>query len=167
MIYIFLRKTFLLFFGILFFFGFSQAFAFGKQLDYRLLPSYPSAYQSVEMTLSSNYFDLDGAEVSIFVDGILVKKDYGIQKFHFTTKGVGQKTAIKIEAKKYTGGTESREFTIIPAEVQLVYEMVKPYRPFGYLGKSVALSDSRIDVRAFTDFVQDGKKVDSKKLIFE
>lgn len=161
------RYLFLAFFFFFFIFsGFS--FAKNNEIECRLSPSYPSAYEPFEVNLSSNYFNLDSAEVSFYVDNVLIKKGFGLRKFDFYTLGIGRKINIRVEVKKNSGEIEKKELVVNPAEVSLVYQVVEPHRPFGYLGKSVALSDSQLNIYAFTNFLDNnGKEINSEELIYE
>ncbi len=162
-------KKFLVFLAVMFFVLFaSVAGAFSKQLEYKLTPAYPGSNEKVEVNLSSNYFDLDGSNTTVFLDGKKYLQKLGLKNFDFKTKDFGKKTIIKIKVEKYDGGIEEREFVVKPAEVELTYQVKNPFRPFGYLGKSLALSDSELTIYAFTNFYDDfGNKIDPKTLIYQ
>ncbi len=149
-------------------FIFAQGYFQDDELKYTMLPNYPGAYEHVNIELKSNYFDLDSSEVSYFLDGKLVDKQIGLHNITFKTKGIGQKSEIKLVIKKYNGEIKTKIIKVIPAEVFLTYEIIKPYRPIGYLGKSIALSDSELRIFAFADMVDENqKRIDPANLIYQ
>gem|GEM_PF-7034017 len=145
----------------------NNALASTSEIEYKITPSYPRAYEIVDLDLKTNYFDLDNSEIFYYIDDNLIQQGFGLKNFIFKTKNVGQKTNIKVEVKKFNDEIIAENINITPAEASLVYEVQDPYRPFGYKGKSVALSDSKVKIYVYTNFrdVND-KKINSEKLIF-
>ncbi|MCK5589154.1 MAG: hypothetical protein KAI16_02490 [Candidatus Pacebacteria bacterium] len=166
-----LRSFFLKFISVLFIFIVLPTFSFAQnnnEIEYRILPNYPAPHESFEIRLNSNYFNLDSSKISFYVDGVLLKQGDGLKNFFFEAGEVGKKMNIKVKIEKFSGGIEIKEIVVNPAEVALAYQVVDPHRPFNYLGKSVALSDSKVNVYAFTNFLNDsGKIINPTDLIYE
>ena len=159
---------FLLFFIIfLFFFNNSFSFMIGEKIEYTMLPVSPSSFQRVHIDLKTNFFDLNSSEISFYKNNKLIQKEYGKKDFSFKTGKIGEKIKIQIKVKKFNEETVEREITIIPAEVFLTYQVLNPYRPFNYQGKSLALSNSALNIYSFTNFKdENGRKIPKEELIF-
>lgn len=137
-------------------------------MEITLVPETPGANEKVKVSVNSYSFDLNSSEVSFFIDGEIIKKDIGIKTFYFTTGDFGEKTNLKIIVKKVSGGIIEENYSIKPAEVDLIYQLKDPYVPFGYKGKSTLLSNSELTVFAFPVLINEkGETIPKKSLIYK
>lgn len=112
-------------------------------------PQYPAPYQTVNVTPSSNVFDIQNSSISVTVNGVSVYKGSGGQAVPVTVGGPGTATTIVVTAT--TAGHTYTDKTIIrPASVALVVEPVTTTHPF-YGGKSLVSAASRVRVVAIAD----------------
>ena len=131
------------------------------------IPRYPGPNQEVSVSLNSHSFDINTVEITVLIDGKILDKKIGLKKFTFKTKGIGRSTNIIIKAKKISGKVHTEKLVITPADVDLVYELKNPYKPFGYLGKSTYLSNSELAIFAFPNIVdKNGRRIPKKSLVY-
>jgi hypothetical protein len=137
-------------------------------MEVTLVPEIPRANEKVKVKLVSYSFDINSSEMEISVNGKVIKKEVGLKKFYFNTGNVGEETKLKIVVTKNTGEIITKEYTLIPAEVDLIYELEKPHKPFGYKGKSTPLSHSNLTVFAFPTLLdKNGNIIPKEKLIYK
>ncbi len=138
-----------------------------NDLKVKISPKYPKEYDGFTIKLDSYLFDLDHAITSLFVNDFLQQTGKGIKEFYVATGPVGQQQKIRIEVEYGKNEKIIKRFTINPANVFLIYEPIAPYKPYGYQGKSIALSDSLMRVYAFAKIVdKNGKLIPAEELIY-
>lgn len=137
-------------------------------LEMTLIPEIPGANEKVTVKLNSYSFDINSSEISVIVNGKVIQREIGLKKFFFTTSDFGKLTNLKIIIKKVNGGIIEKNYSIIPAEVDLIYELTNPHKPFGYKGKSTLLSNSELIVFAFPSLVDGkGQTISKDSLIYK
>jgi hypothetical protein len=136
-------------------------------LEMILIPEVPGANEKVTVKLNSYSFDINSSEISVVVNNEVIRKEIGLNKFFFTTGDFGKLTNLKIIIKKVNGGIIEKDYSIIPAEVDLIYELTNPHKPFGYKGKSTLLSNSELTVFAFPSLINTrGQTISKDSLIY-
>jgi hypothetical protein len=132
-----------------------------------MFPQKPGPNETVKVKLKSYTFNLDSAETEVIINGKVLKKAIGLKSFEFKTGKAGQNIKVLINSQKLNGDIISKEINLNPGLVSLVYELSNPHRPFGYQGKSTAISNSELDVFAIPNLVdKNGKRYDEKTLIY-
>ena len=156
---------FLIFFGV---FGFVQAQTSGgsNAIVFSSNPKYPGALQSVTITATSFQVDLNKTDIVWFLDGEMKLSGMGKNSFSFTTKGVGNKSVIKLTANTPTLGNITKEITITPTDLDILWEADTYVPPF-YKGKALPSSQSSVRVIPFPSFVGKDGYYNSKDLIYK
>ena len=138
-----------------------------NSLEMILVPEIPGANEKVKVKLNSYSFDINSSEITIVINNKIIEQEIGLKTFFFTTGDFGNNTELKIIIKKINGGIIEKKYSIIPAEVDLIYELTNPHKPFGYKGKSTLLSNSELTVFAFPSLVNAyGQTIASDSLIY-
>lgn len=136
-------------------------------LSVRLVPENPGAREMINVMLNSFSFNIDAVETSVYLDGKLLKKEIGLKTFDFSSKDLGEESILKITSKKRDGSTATKIISIVPSSVDLVYELNNPHVPFGYLGKSTAISNSALTIYAFPNLVNtNGQRLSKDSLVY-
>jgi len=133
----------------------------------KLVPKNPRPNQEVTLYLNSYSFDINSAETSIFLNNKLYKKEIGLKEVKFKVGDYGEKTVVLISSVDIRGQIIKKILEISPATVDLVYQLDNPYKPFGYKGKAVAISNSSLTIFALPTLVDSkGRKLDENSLIY-
>jgi hypothetical protein len=127
-------------------------------------PNNPRAGDSVELTVSSNLFNLDSSKITWYVDGV-ARKETSNQNITIKTKNTGDKTIIKVVVEGSDGVTKETSIEIFPAGVDLVVEPMSYSLPF-YKGKPFFAAQGIVKIVAVPDIMINGEKILSKDLIF-
>ncbi len=136
-------------------------------IQYKMIPERPEPGDLVFLDIFSYSIDLDSSNILFILNGELKEAGTGKKEFNFQIPDNKKELKVKIIAKDFNGKIEQREIVIKPASVDLIYEVVNPYRPVFYKGKSTALSHSKVKFFAFPNFFSYGeKRLDSNSLIY-
>ncbi len=132
-------------------------------LKVTMVPENPQANETVRVRISSFSFDMNKVETSIFINDKLIKREIGIKEFEFQAEDLGQETVVLIIVRINGQVEVVRKISIRPANVDLIYELNNPHRPFMYQGKSVPVSNSAVTVFAFPRIINKGGKTIAKE----
>lgn len=149
-------------------FSISEAVSFEKQFNVSVSPSFPGPNQEVTLSIEDYSIEVNTANILWFKNGILEKNGVGEKKFTLTTRGLGTSDYIEIQAISYQGlPSFSKEITIRPAEVDLVWESDSSVPPF-YKGRSLSSSNSEVKFVAMPYLIDsNGQILDPKKLVYK
>jgi hypothetical protein len=129
-------------------------------------PATPAPNQSVTISLSSYSTDLNGANISWYVNNTLIKSAVGATELVLTTGKAGTGSNIAISIKTEEGNTVQQNLTIIPADVDLIWE-ANTYTPPFYQGKALYTHQSTITVDAIPTFITpSGAKISADNLLY-
>ncbi|PID83176.1 hypothetical protein CSB11_02420 [Candidatus Campbellbacteria bacterium] len=138
-----------------------------SELSLDMFPKHPSSHQEVLFKLKSFYFNLNFSETVVYFNGKEYKKGVGLKEFKIKTGKPGERNLIQVVVRDPKGKIHTKKVEFTPENVGLVYEVVDPNVPFGYKGKSTVISNSKVNIFAFPDFVsKSGKRIDKKSLIY-
>lgn len=138
-----------------------------NSLEMTMVPEIPKANEKVKVKLNSYSFDVNSSEISVIINDVIIHKEIGLKTFFFTTGDLGKVTNLKILIKKLDGDIIEKNYSIVPSEVDLVYELENSHIPFGYKGKSTLLSNSNLTVYAFPSLVDSkGQNFSKNSLIY-
>lgn len=140
--------------------GGSNAIAFSTN------PKYPGALQSVTITATAFQVDLNKTNITWYVDGEMKLSGMGKNSFSFTTNSVGNKSIVKLIADTPTLGTITKEITITPTDLDILWE-ANTYVPPFYKGKALPSSQSSVRVIPFPSFVGKDGYYNTKDLIYK
>ncbi|MDO8594644.1 MAG: hypothetical protein Q7R93_03990 [bacterium] len=155
------------FLGILLFpvFALAQSLA-GDELVVSLSPARPGANTLVTVDVESYSADLSSAKLLYLINGKTQAQGTGQKNFSFRTGGAGSVVKLTIIAQTIDGRTLSKEFTLKPADVLLLWQS-NGYTPPFYKGKALFPLEGTILVSALPVFTNaDKSRVDPKTLIY-
>lgn len=133
----------------------------------KMVPENPGANQTVSINIESYLTDLNRAEIIWYKNDVIKQRGNGQKTFSFETRGLGSSDTITIQVKSIDIGTITKNITITPAEVGLIWE-ADSYTPPFYKGKALNSRQSKIKVVAVPNFVSsNGNSFDSKNLIYQ
>jgi len=121
----------------------------GDEINVEVTPSNPQPYQDVTITLSSYSTDLNKAKIVWSTESGTVLSGIGKTSYSFTTAGPNTSTIFNISITVAgSSNTIDKKITIIPSEIELMWESANGYTPPFYRGKSLPISGSSIRVVA-------------------
>jgi hypothetical protein len=134
-----------------------------------MTPKNPEPGDYVSLKIFSYSMDLNSSNITYILNGEYKKGGTGVKNFDFKIPNNNNNLInLNITARDFNGKMEKETITIKPVSVDLVYEVVNPYRPLFYKGKSVALSHSKVKFFAFPNFKNSrGRFYDKKTLIYK
>lgn len=137
-----------------------------KVLTVKLTPNLPGEFQQVKAEVESFSIDLDRSTVTWFVNGKVVSEGQGIKSASFTTGALGGTNTVRVTARAADGATYSEVVSVIPADIDLVYESNTYTHPF-YKGKSLLPATSAVTITALPNMkTLGGVRVDPKNLVY-
>lgn len=130
-------------------------------------PAIVQPLQPVEIKVTSYNTDLNRAEVSLYMDGVLVQQGLGLTKFNITAPAVGERVTARVSIRTIDQGTVSQEFTLQPGLVDLLYEATNSYVPTFYEGRKLPAHEGGVRVVAMPYFLDEsGRKMDPATLVY-
>jgi hypothetical protein len=136
-------------------------------IGYNLVPKNPEPGDFVNLYINSYSSNLDASNISYYVNGKFMNGGTGEKELFFKMPDSYKPVKIKVFSEEFNGKSDSKEIIIRPASVDLVYEVVDPFRPLFYKGKSAAVSQSKLKFFAFPNFYsKSGKLIDKKTIIY-
>jgi hypothetical protein len=136
-------------------------------IQYKMTPRNPNPGDYILLEIYSYSIDLDSSNISYIVNDKLVNAGTGLKTFSYKIPKSSKPFKINIIAKDFYDKVVKKEIVIQPASVDLIYEVVDPYRPIFYKGKSTILSNSKVKFFAFPDFfTPNGGKLSPDTLIY-
>ena len=127
---------------------FAQSLINANDISFSTTPSTPGPNEEVSIMVSSYTVNLSRSTIKWKVDDVLKKSGIGETSLSVTTKGIGQTTNITIDIITVGGTVVTKEITLRPAEMDLLWEAVDSYTPPFYRGKSFLSSEGLVRVTA-------------------
>ena len=135
-------------------------------LEVILNPETPGSFEDIKAKIESYSFDLSRSLVIWSVDGKEKLRGVGERNFTFRTGPTGKEVKLVISITTPEGEKFSKTTTILPGEVDLVWEADSYVPPF-YLGKALPTSESDIRVVAIPNMVtKSGVKKQTSDLVY-
>ncbi len=135
-------------------------------IDLILTPAHPGAQTAVEARVESYTFDLSRSQVRWIENGVIEEEGTGKTVFSFTTGALGTPTKLLISARSFEGQIFTKELTVIPASIALMWQS-NSYTPPFYKGKALFSIQGTGEVVAMPSFVrEDGTTVGAKELVY-
>jgi len=131
-----------------------------------LSPKYPGAKTSTTVTTTAFQINLDKTPITWYVDGEIKLTGVGKKTFTFMTGPVGIPMSIKIVADSSSFGTVTKEFTVTPTDLDILWE-ADTYTPPFYKGKALPTSKSIIRVVPFPSFIGKEGYYNSEDLVYK
>jgi hypothetical protein len=114
-----------------------------ETIIFSLSPKYPKPNTEVTIRVDSFIFPIDGALISWYIDGQIIKSGAGEKALVFSTKGLGEQTVIKMSAVSSTGEIAEKSVTINPVDIDILWE-ADTYTPPFYKGKALPVAKSYV-----------------------
>jgi hypothetical protein len=146
------RITILFFIFVCIFFAFSaHSQVQSENVTLEINPRYPKANELVKASLSSYVIDLNKSKISWKLNGVVSIEAVGKKDFYFHTGNSGTQTSLEVEIQASDGSFINKKTTIIPADMDIVWEAVDSYVPPFYKGKALETSEGMVKVVVLID----------------
>lgn len=132
---------------------------------FRMSPEIPGPNESVLITAEGVGGFLGDSRITWKVNDKVVLSKIGAISFTFTTGSLGVKTVIDATIESGSKGTISRSFTIVPSQIELLWEADTSV-PVWYKGKPLYSAGSSLVVTAIPHVVLNNKVVPVSNLSF-
>ena len=117
-----------------------------------IFPEVPEPYEDTKVSLTSYATDLNKAMIEWRSGGKIILSGYGKTSYSFKTQGPDTSTSFEITiVVAGTGDRITKQFTINPSEVEVLWESVDGYTPLFYKGKSFPSQEGVIKVVAISN----------------
>ena len=138
----------------------------GGGFEVSIYPETPAPFENVTITLDSFIFDIDQASITWLVDGKEELRGVGERVLKLKAKDSGESTAVDIIVSS-RGAATAKRVIIIPAGVDLLFEVIDSYTPPFYRGKALPSTESEIKVVAIPNVLIAGRKTTPNQLSYE
>lgn len=125
---------------------------FAQSLSITKSPPYPKQGEQVLITVSSFVFDLSNAVVTWKSEGETLLQ--GVGATNYTILAAENKSFVVEAVHQQTGEKVTQGFSVVPTEIDLLWEAVGSYTPPFYKGKALPPLEANINVVA----IPNGKK---------
>ncbi|MDP3958075.1 MAG: hypothetical protein Q8Q36_01260 [bacterium] len=140
--------------------------SFENGFSVNVRPALPAPYEKVSLSLVSYSVNLDTATITWSVNGKRELSGKGATSFSFTAGKTGEAARVAVTVAPAGGGTVSRSVTVVPGNVDLVWEAVNSYAPPFYRGKTLPSSESSIRVVALPDMRSGSAALKAENLVY-
>lgn len=131
-----------------------------------MIPANPGPNEKVSVKISSYSIDLNSSAITWSVNGSVAKNATGDKNFMFTTSSFGQTTKLSITARTSDGEIITKNISINPSSVDLVWESEGLVPPF-FKGKALFSHQNQITFIAIPHIYGPGGEIPAKKLIYK
>ena len=138
----------------------------GNSFGLTLNPQNPKPSEEVTATIKSISVDLTRADIEWLINDARVAKGVGKTVFSFKAGSAGTAVRLAVSALLQDGRIFTKEITIVPEDVVLVWQSASYTPPF-YKGKALYPIEGEISFVALPFFVFEGKRVPSGELFYE
>lgn len=161
------KYTFLI---LIFTFSFWGFFAYAQvqstDVILKITPENPVPNQNVTATLSSHVADLDKANISWSVNNEEKSNGIGKKSFSFSVGGVGYPVVLSVMINTLDGQNVSKTMTILPADIDILWEAYDVYTPPFYKGKALVPSQGKFKVVAMPNLENQNGKINENNLSY-
>ncbi|HZS43236.1 MAG TPA: hypothetical protein VFA52_03410 [Candidatus Paceibacterota bacterium] len=137
-----------------------------EQINIKVNPENPAPSQLVNLSLEAFGTDLNRADISWLVNGVVQKNGVGATSFEFTTGAAGSLSAVQVIILPVNGTRITKTVNISPASVDIVWEANSYVPPF-YEGKRLYPPQGTLTFVALPNFVSNGVTVDPNTLVYK
>jgi len=134
-------------------------------IEIQMIPEVPAPNANV-LLQTQNVAGKDTALYTWTVNGRVVEQGAGRDRITITAGAIGVRTTVSVSVSMSGGAVETRTRTILPGELDLVWEG-NTYTPPFYLGKPLATGDSTVTIAAFPNLVVSGARVGASSLVYQ
>lgn len=144
----------------------NMPYAFSSELGVKIIPNYPKPNEMVFISLTLYTGDLNSADITWYKDGKIVLSGKGETEYSFRAGPVGEEIKIEIRIKLLSGVSFSKNFSLNPAGVDIVWEAYSYTPPF-YRGKALHPRQGSLKIVAMPEFVKNGRRISSENLVYQ
>jgi hypothetical protein len=137
-----------------------------EQIDMTVNPQNPVPGQAVSITLGAYGTDLNRADISWLVNGVVQKNGIGATEYDFTAGPSGSVNTIQAMVLPLNGTKVTKSITIAPASVDIVWEANSYVPPF-YKVKRLYPPEGTLTFVALPNLVDNGVAVDPSTLVYK
>jgi len=145
--------------------AYAQVLGPGGGLSFTISPKFPKSNQEVRVKLESSLYDLSRSLISWRLNGTSSSQGVGLQSFSFTTGRLGIQSVVRATITTPEGFSVEKEFSITPADVDLVWE-THSYTPPFYKGKSLASREASVKIVALPNIIHSGVLVPNSNILY-
>ena len=136
-------------------------------VELQVFPNFPKANENIFFEVASYSTDLNQATIVWLKDGKQVASGVGLKNFSAKTGQLGTKIKMDVLIQTSNNKEVFKTVTIIPAEVDLIWE-ANSYTPPFYKGKALFPNEGKITVVAFPHILNDGgQRISDDKIIYK
>ncbi len=115
-----------------------------NDLTVSIIPSIPGPYENVALDLSTFMINVDSADISWSVDGVVVKHGIGAKSLDIKTKDVGVATVVDVSIMPVGKYLIQKKIRIVPASMDLLWEATDSFVPPFYKGKALPTEEASL-----------------------
>jgi hypothetical protein len=153
----------ILFFFLSFSFTSSQVRLTG-QIDFT--PANPKPYETIRVTLKSFSFDVNAANISWYVNKVLVERGVGEKSFSISLGEANKTFYIGVDVVSAEGQSFQSSIDVTPHFTPLLIEGVEGYTPPFYEGRSLYGESAKVRVVAFPIVTEGGVPLNKKNMVY-
>lgn len=145
---------------------FDNIFGEGSDLTITMTPNYPQPGDVVHLSAKSSTLDLSQAAISWTANGRTLKSATNNSEIDVPAGNLGTETDLTITATAADGGSGTASVSIIPTQVDLLYDANSYVPPF-YQGRALPSAGTSLRAQAIVHFKRaDGTLVPSSNIVY-
>lgn len=137
-----------------------------ESVGLNLVPETPEPGSTVRASVSNFLIDLNSSTISWYLNGALLGSGIAKKEIQFSAGASGTTSVLKVVIRASDGRSVSKEVTLRPSSVDLVYEAVDSYTPPFYKGKALPGYEGMVKVVAVSNIVSGGVELPSSSLVY-
>lgn len=137
------------------------------QVSVTTSPTLPQPNEEVSIRARSFSTDFNKAQITWYLNGVLIKEGLGEDEFSFTLGDAGEIALVDVAIQTQEGRNIQRNVLINPAEVDLIWEAKNSSVPPFYQGKALFPREGELRVVAMPNVYNlNGEQVSSNNLVY-
>lgn len=137
-----------------------------SDISVQLSPESPGLLEEVTAKIVSFSVDLDRLNISWTLNGKVLSSGIGKKTFSFKTGGAGSATRISVSITNGAGRI-TKSLTILPGNVDTLWQVIDGYSPPFYFGKTLPVSGSNMKIVAMPNLTIGGNSIKPGSLVYK
>ena len=129
-------------------------------------PEYPDAFSTVEVELITFSIDLDLHFVTWYVNGESYDRGYGKKMIRVSTGDYGETTSVRADIELQNGNTVTKNISVRPNVVDVLWEALDAYTPPFYRGKALPTRGGMIKFSALPYVINNNQSLRSTQFSY-
>ncbi|TRZ53163.1 hypothetical protein D4R99_01355 [bacterium] len=130
-----------------------------------LSPENPGPNENATASVSYSQGNIDSVNTTWYINGKQTLTGIGKRDITFKTGNAGESTTIRVDLETNTYGLLSKEITILPNTLEVLWE-ADTYTPPFYKGKALPSSQSSVKVVSLPHFVSGSTIIDPDNIVY-